>query len=331
MRTNDPKFNTHKMRTMELSPHTVASAAVGLFILSLSIAHVLTPYPISKLGKRPLGKGLWTYLYSQLFTSSAGIWGFDSSLGSFCPFWRLSFHISAMMMMYAFVLVASSEGQQGVLAFLTVAAYAGAFFVMGKMSKGVSDPGGPRAHKIRRMPQWNDENTSIDDQLMSSNGDTKWRCAVAKDSHRATLSRFGLGAKDDEDGMKTGAIGMSGEPIGRQMWTKDQEGVVSIGDAQKALIKDMASAGRDGFNPSKNPNTGDMIFREQMITDYVANGGTLPDTSKKADTIKEAARKAVHFYSMLQSEDGHWAGDYGGPHFLMPGLIISWYVHVFYY
>ena len=29
---------------------------------------------------------------------------------------------------------------------------------------------------------------------------------------------------------------------------------------------------------------------------------------------------------MLLTDDGHWAGDYGGPHFLMPGLIIAWYV-----
>ena len=29
---------------------------------------------------------------------------------------------------------------------------------------------------------------------------------------------------------------------------------------------------------------------------------------------------------MLQCEDGHWAGDYGGPMFLLPGLIISLYL-----
>ena len=29
---------------------------------------------------------------------------------------------------------------------------------------------------------------------------------------------------------------------------------------------------------------------------------------------------------MLQTEDGHWAGDYGGPHFLMPGLVVAWYI-----
>lgn len=29
---------------------------------------------------------------------------------------------------------------------------------------------------------------------------------------------------------------------------------------------------------------------------------------------------------MLQCEDGHWAGDYGGPMFLMPGLIFACYI-----
>ena len=29
---------------------------------------------------------------------------------------------------------------------------------------------------------------------------------------------------------------------------------------------------------------------------------------------------------MLQCDDGHWAGDYGGPMFLMPGMIIAFYI-----
>jgi squalene cyclase len=29
---------------------------------------------------------------------------------------------------------------------------------------------------------------------------------------------------------------------------------------------------------------------------------------------------------MLQTDDGHWSGDYGGPMFLMPGLICAWYI-----
>ena len=29
---------------------------------------------------------------------------------------------------------------------------------------------------------------------------------------------------------------------------------------------------------------------------------------------------------MIQCDDGHWAGDYGGPMFLMPGLITALYI-----
>ncbi|KAI3379184.1 hypothetical protein SNEBB_006010 [Seison nebaliae] len=43
-------------------------------------------------------------------------------------------------------------------------------------------------------------------------------------------------------------------------------------------------------------------------------------------SVREAAEKGVHFYTAIQAEDGHWAGDYGGPLFLMPGLIITYHV-----
>uniref|UniRef100_A0A674NDL6 Terpene cyclase/mutase family member n=1 Tax=Takifugu rubripes TaxID=31033 RepID=A0A674NDL6_TAKRU len=56
------------------------------------------------------------------------------------------------------------------------------------------------------------------------------------------------------------------------------------------------------------------------------------DTSKfvsdspAAHTAVEAALKGMSFYSHLQAEDGHWAGDYGGPLFLLPGLLITCHV-----
>ena len=46
----------------------------------------------------------------------------------------------------------------------------------------------------------------------------------------------------------------------------------------------------------------------------------------RAKTAHEAAYNAVKFYSRLQAEDGHWAGDYGGPLFLLPGLVIACYM-----
>ena len=35
---------------------------------------------------------------------------------------------------------------------------------------------------------------------------------------------------------------------------------------------------------------------------------------------REAAKNGMLFYSKLQADDGHWAGDYGGPLFLMAGM-----------
>ncbi|KAE8228592.1 hypothetical protein CF326_g6472 [Tilletia indica] len=45
-----------------------------------------------------------------------------------------------------------------------------------------------------------------------------------------------------------------------------------------------------------------------------------------AKSALQAARNGWSFYSLLQSPDGHFAGEYGGPMFLLPGLIIGMYV-----
>ncbi|KAK6944648.1 Squalene cyclase, N-terminal [Dillenia turbinata] len=41
------------------------------------------------------------------------------------------------------------------------------------------------------------------------------------------------------------------------------------------------------------------------------------------EVITNTLRRAISFYTTIQAHDGHWAGDYGGPMFLMPGLIIA--------
>ncbi|KAI5070087.1 hypothetical protein GOP47_0014430 [Adiantum capillus-veneris] len=51
------------------------------------------------------------------------------------------------------------------------------------------------------------------------------------------------------------------------------------------------------------------------------------DQSKLPEqNVVDTLKRAVLFYSTIQAEDGHWAGDYGGPMFLMPGLVIALYV-----
>ncbi len=66
------------------------------------------------------------------------------------------------------------------------------------------------------------------------------------------------------------------------------------------------------FDKTKNPNSQDKVFRSKATF----------NTNVKAGSAKEALQKGWEYYTQLQDDDGHWAGDYGGPMFLLPGLII---------
>lgn len=41
------------------------------------------------------------------------------------------------------------------------------------------------------------------------------------------------------------------------------------------------------------------------------------------EAVTTTLRRAVNFYRTIQAHDGHWPGDYGGPMFLLPGLVKS--------
>ena len=41
------------------------------------------------------------------------------------------------------------------------------------------------------------------------------------------------------------------------------------------------------------------------------------------EVVDTTVRRSLRFYSTLQAEDGFWPGDYGGPMFLLPGLVGS--------
>jgi len=320
-------------------------------------------------------------------------------------------------------------------AFLPTVAYAIAFIVLLEFSMylfgntcmllkiyvpmSVSHPGGARPHKIVRTPQWSEgkehflsqqllsgdySSSSRDDKEKSGVLSSKWRCAVAHDSHRDTISKFNY--IKSKEGQDVSSQLMTGEPFGRQIWTLietqppfaqevseddmenklKQELVPNLKEEQKKedkkednnnifgplspigdlvqnifsfdkdkdlpkenlkqdetgrLIETIASGGRKpmAFDPSKNPNSCDQIFRVQMISSYLEkNDGKFPEDiaylqdkgenngTTPPKTAMEAAKRGVAFYSLLQTTDGHWAGDYGGPHFLLPGLVVAWYV-----
>lgn len=69
--------------------------------------------------------------------------------------------------------------------------------------------------------------------------------------------------------------------------------------------------------------------REQSMLEAHSLGldtSTFVPDSPAALTAVDSALKGMNFYKHLQAEDGHWAGDYGGPLFLLPGLLITCHV-----
>ena len=40
-----------------------------------------------------------------------------------------------------------------------------------------------------------------------------------------------------------------------------------------------------------------------------------------AEAVYTTLKRAISRFSTVQAHDGHWPGDYGGPMFLMPGLV----------
>ncbi|KAG5611190.1 hypothetical protein H5410_022471, partial [Solanum commersonii] len=72
-----------------------------------------------------------------------------------------------------------------------------------------------------------------------------------------------------------------------------------------------------------------VLFSEFQFSKENPFGTNVPQVQVKGiedmteDNVATTLRRAIKFYSTLQAHDGHWAGDCGGPMFLMPGLVIS--------
>mmetsp|Transcript_28315 Transcript_28315/g.46585 ORF Transcript_28315/g.46585 Transcript_28315/m.46585 type:complete len:891 (+) Transcript_28315:81-2753(+) len=224
------------------------------------------------------------------------------------------------------------------------AAVALAALLLACFGRPVSMPGGPRKRRLARRAEWSGQKRAL------SPG---WVFATDLASHRVT------------EGQHPSFPKLTGESAGRQIWYKEDakpgllrrassrsslssgtelgEGAAASPQRRKSKtlsvrgrersigsVKDLLNLvkgqdtenGMPRFSAAENPNSSDKLLREQMIRAWK---GPKP-TKKTPETATDACRKGIQFYQMLQTEDGHWAGDYGGPMFLLPGLVIAHHI-----
>ncbi|CAH9148216.1 unnamed protein product [Cuscuta epithymum] len=87
---------------------------------------------------------------------------------------------------------------------------------------------------------------------------------------------------------------------------------------------------RENFrkNRFQQKHSWDLLMRYQFAKENPVST-LLPQVTVKdneditRDKVTTTLKRAVTFHSSIQAQDGHWPGDYGGPMFLMPGLVIA--------
>ncbi|MCK5665689.1 MAG: hypothetical protein KAI17_19510, partial [Thiotrichaceae bacterium] len=119
---------------------------------------------------------------------------------------------------------------------------------------------------------------------------------------------------------------------GRQVWAfKTDSGNIDqhLDNANDFSEQELQAFIEDfSFDAQVNPNTADKVFRQQALE---KNSSSLSGEIPKSDNPDEqqlidSLIQGMDYFSQLQSDEGHWAGDYAGPLFLLPGLLFASYL-----
>ncbi|KAI3831539.1 hypothetical protein MKW92_034438, partial [Papaver armeniacum] len=115
---------------------------------------------------------------------------------------------------------------------------------------------------------------------------------------------------------------------GRQVWVFDQ-------DAGTLEDRNEVEKARQEYyeNRLKVKTSGDVILRLQQLRENKDQFDlSIPpvkigdDEGVTYEATTTALRRAIRFFSAMQTDDGHWAAEIGGPLFFMPPLIFSLYI-----
>ena len=121
---------------------------------------------------------------------------------------------------------------------------------------------------------------------------------------------------------------------GRQVWKFKlpdhlQEIVKTNADWQKPVAQEFLTKMQAAFIFDKKvqAHASDLVYRTSSLhknnfapLEVKGSSDTLPDQARAT------AKRGFHFYQGLQTPDGNWPGDYGGPLFLEPGMVIVSYI-----
>ncbi|GLI71700.1 hypothetical protein VaNZ11_017006 [Volvox africanus] len=111
---------------------------------------------------------------------------------------------------------------------------------------------------------------------------------------------------------------------GRQTWEFDATAGTPELRAQADRLRENFSTNKDTQHHSSDEllrlQCGDRIRAKK----HAPPASEIPERLTP-ERVEAHLKGAISFYECLQQEDGHWPGDYGGPMFLLPGLIIALY------
>eukprot|EP00262_Sarcandra_glabra_P020791 TRINITY_DN8448_c0_g2_i1.p1 TRINITY_DN8448_c0_g2~~TRINITY_DN8448_c0_g2_i1.p1 ORF type:complete len:765 (-),score=88.17 TRINITY_DN8448_c0_g2_i1:211-2505(-) len=115
--------------------------------------------------------------------------------------------------------------------------------------------------------------------------------------------------------------------VGRQVWEFDT--LLGTPEERAAIEKARHDYWENRF---MTKHSSDLLMRLQFAKENPCER-TLPPQAKvhieeevREEEVRSALSMALKFYSTIQAHDGHWPGDYGGPLFLLPGLVIGLYI-----
>ena len=126
--------------------------------------------------------------------------------------------------------------------------------------------------------------------------------------------------------------------VGRHLWEYDPDGGTKAEREQVERLRASFTANRltqkhsadelirMQYGALRRARGREIQTRPPAAATYELNTSAAAAAPVRRDVLDQAMRAGIDFYQGLQDDDGHWASDYGGPMFLMPGLIIALYV-----